>query len=107
MKNFLLVCLMGLGMLLPSTTITAKESAKKRIVNVGIEGYVLLSSSQTEDGPITLVEVKKLPDGKLMSTQSGDGSYSAQTDISWLPAGAYVVKVVTTNTSYTKQFRKQ
>lgn len=106
MKKILLATLLSLGMLLPATSITAKEIAKHRTINIGIEGYVLLSTSQTEDGPITLVEVRKLTDGKLMSSQTGDGSYAAQTDISWMPAGTYVVKVVTTHTSFTKQYRK-
>ncbi len=105
MKKFLLVCLLGLGMLLPSTTITAKESVKQRIINVNIEGWVLFGTSQTEDGPISVMEVRKMPDGKLMASKPGDG-YSCTLDISDLPSGTYVVTVVAAYRTYTKQFRK-
>ena len=105
MKKFLLVCLLGAGLLLPSTTITAKETLKHRIINVGIEGWVLTANSQKEDGPITLLEIRKVPDGKLMHSQTCN-DYTTFVNISGLPAGSYVVNVVATNKTFQQQFRK-
>ena len=92
-------------MLSPSTTVSAKESLKHRIVNCGIEGWVLTANSEKADGMINLMEVRKLPDGKLMASQSCN-DYTCSMDISSLPGGSYVVKVVTTYTTYTQQFKK-
>ena len=105
MKKLLFVCLLGLGMLLPSTTVTAKESVKHRIVDIGLEGYVLTANSEKEDGTIDLIEVRKLPDGKLMASE-GCNDYTCSVDISGLPSGSYVVKVFATYTTYEMQFKK-
>lgn len=105
MKKLLLASLLGLGLLLPSTNAIAKESAKHRKLDIGIEGYVLLANAEKSDGPIRKMEVRQMSDGKLMITQESY-SYSSSVDISSLPKGYYVVKVFAEETSYSEQFVK-
>jgi len=105
MKKFLLVCLLGMGALLPATTTTAKESISKRIINVTMEDWVLVGTSQTEDGPIVNMSVLTVPGGTRVASQSCSG-YTCSLNISGLPSGAYVVWVTTTNSNFSKQFKK-
>lgn len=105
MKKFLLVCLLGMGALLPATTTTAKEIFAKRIIDVTMEGWVLIGTSQTEDGPIVNMSVLTIPGGLRVATQSCNG-YTCSLSVADLPSGAYVARVTTTNGVYTEQFKK-
>jgi len=105
MKKFLLLCLLGLGMLAPTNTITAKEHAGKKIIKVIMENQVYLASSEPADGPITHMDVKTLPGGVCVaSTDCGD--YNCSLDVSQLPSGSYVLRVYTTYRMFEKQFKK-
>jgi|ERR1043165_1042490 hypothetical protein len=111
MKKFLLLSLLGLGMLMPTTTISAKEITKsavaiKKVIDVGIEGSALIAHSGTEDGPIMNMVVKTVPGGKLMG-QSSCGGYYCSMDISGLPCGNYVAQLYFADGKiYTWQFKK-
>ena len=107
MKKILLVCLLGLGMLLPTNNVSAaKEHAHIRKIGVMIDGNVLIASSDRTDGPISMLEVKALPDGKLWASQSCN-DYTCSTDVSNLPTGLYVAQVYTAYGKCTTwQFKK-
>ena len=110
MKKFLLLCLLGLGMLLPANTITAKEVtknvlAKSKIINVTLQGNVLLANSGMDDGPILGIVIRTVPGGKMMLQQEC-GDYSCSVNVSCLPAGNYVAQVYLNNQTYTWQFKK-
>ena len=103
MKKILIVCLLGLGVLLPSTTITAKgiltnkataaANVHQRIVDVTIETGVLFASSDVVTGALKSVKlVNSANKTVLKETCSG---YSYATDVSYLPSGFYTSTVVT------------
>lgn len=103
MKKIFIVCLLGLGVLLPSTTITAKgnlansanasANAHKRIVDVTIEVGVLFASSDVTTGQLKSVKLVN-NQNKIVLKESCSG-YSYATDVSDLPSGFYTSTVVT------------
>lgn len=103
MKQILIVCLLGMGLLLPQNKVTAKEFYTKRIVDVWIEGAVLTANSDAYTGGITEVQIYNSSDQKVLA-QSCGGGYSCQVSLSGLPGGTYRAKVTTTLTTYNEYF---
>ena len=102
MKRILIVCLLGMGLLLPSTTITAKEFSKresaKRFVDVWLEGATLQATSDAQSG--TLVRMKIFNTAKQLVLNETLSGYEDAVDVSGLPNGFYSVQVFTTNSPY-------
>jgi hypothetical protein len=99
MKKVFVTCLMALGMLLPVSETTAKESAAKSIINILIDDEVLRASSQEQDGPI--VKIVLLNDMRqIVQTEMCGYGYYCETYLRDLPAGLYIARVETTKTSY-------
>ncbi|MES2619545.1 MAG: hypothetical protein V4615_01750 [Bacteroidota bacterium] len=103
MKRILIVCLLGMGLLLPVKKITAKEFFTKRIVDVWMEGAVLRATSDDNTGGITLIQIFDL-NGNLVKQKTYSPNFSCYIGITELPGGFYVAKVTTTLTSYTESF---
>ncbi len=102
MKRILIVCLLGIGLLLPSANTTAKEFFVKRIVDVTIEGYWLLASSDESTGNIIRVKVYKQSNQELVIDQKCSSGYTCMVDMSGQHSGYYIVQVITTLTSYSE-----
>lgn len=104
MKRILIVCLLGMGLLLPATKSTAKEFSRKeiskRIVDVMIEGDVIELTSDAGSG--TLVNCKIWDMGKHLVLQQYVSGYADAVDVSDLTAGWYSVQVFTTGTTYSE-----
>ncbi len=108
MKKILILCLLSMALLLPSTTITAKEFSKnntkttslKRIVDVTIIDEVLSVTSDASTGTLVWVKVyntqKQLVLAQLLS------GYSDGVDVSFLHSGMYSVTVHTSLTNYSE-----
>lgn len=105
MKKLVFAALVA-GLLLPLNEATgAVTNPIHRVVDIVITGWDLLVTSETADGTITRVEVRKL--SLRNPTISQDcGGYSCSVDISSLSSGTYEVKVVCANTVYYEQFTK-
>ncbi len=106
MKKLISASILGITLLLSSATVQGSISNPiHRVVDVTIIGWDLLVTSETGDGTITRVEVRKL--SLRNPTISQDcGGYSCSVDISSLSSGTYEVKVVCANTVYYEQFTK-
>ena len=120
MKRILIVCLLGMGLLLPTTTITAKhfstsssaarhaiglraaERNHQRIVSVTVEGDILFISSDATTG--TLIWAKIYDEGKTLKQQGYVTGYSDVMDVSSLTSGNYSVTVHTTTGNYYRYF---
>lgn len=104
MKRILIVCLLGMGLLLPSTTVTAKEfshkESAKRIIDVMLEGHVLLATSDATTG--TLVSCYIWNGSKSLVLQQSLSGYSDDVDVSGLSSGWYTVQIFTTLTGYSE-----
>lgn len=105
MKQILIVCLLGIGLLLPSTTITAKEFpskeiSKKRIVDIWMEGDAAHITSDASTG--TLVTCKIWDPGKHLVLQESISGYADDVDVSGLSSGYYSIQVFTTLTVYSE-----
>ena len=98
MKRILIVCLLGMGLLLPSTTITAKEFFVKRIVNCYLEGNVLIATSSGSSG--TLTDMKIFDTGKHKVLEQALSGTEDAVDVSGLAAGYYSVQVFTTGSPF-------
>ncbi len=103
MKKVLIVCLLGMGLMLPNNNITAKESVVKRFVDILKEGDILLSTSDEISGEILKVDVYK--NGQLVLTEEV-GDYVSYINISALSRGTYVAQVTAANDNYAEQFVK-
>ena len=103
MKRMLIVCLLGMGLLLPSTNSTA-NGFSKRIVDVYIEGMALRCTSDVNTGGITLVEIFNSSNVKVRQQTYDIPGYSVSVNISILGSGSYTAKVTTTLTTYTEGF---
>jgi hypothetical protein len=102
MKRILIVCLLGMGLLLPSANITAKEFFTKRIIDVWTDADALEVSSDANTGGILLVKIFEGPD--LVMHQSFSGGYYYKMDVSSLGAGTYTARVFTNLTVYNEAF---
>lgn len=92
---------MALGMLLPASEITAKESAAKRIINIAIEEDILRTSSQESDGPIVKVTLMN-SQRQIVLTEECGSNYQCFSYVGDLPSGSYLVTVTTTKLTYTE-----
>lgn len=100
MKRILIVCLLGMGLLLPITNITAKEVIVKRTLDVFLEEDNIAITSDANSGSLTLVKVYNSNKVKVIE-ESCSGYYHA-VDASSLPSGLYSVVVYTTLTTYSE-----
>lgn len=100
MKRILIVCLLGMGLLLPATTITAKEIISKRIFDVWMEGDVLIATSDATTG--ALVNLKVWNSSKQMVLQQGISGYYSEVDLSSLPTGYYTAVVTSASSGYSE-----
>ena len=74
MKQILMLCLIGMGLLLPTTKISsAGYSFFHRSVDVNIEGRSLLASSDTEDGPLTEIDIYNNSTKELIESRACSG----------------------------------
>lgn len=100
MKRILIVCLLGMGLLLPVTNITAKEVIVKRTIDVYSEEDIIAITSDVNSGSLTLVKVYNSSKVKVIEeTCSG---YYHEINASSLPSGMYSVVVYTTLTTYSE-----
>lgn len=104
-KVVLLACLIGIGLLLPTAKVNSSvvNHFCKRVVDVSVEGFDLLCTSQSDDGTITKVEIHQQNPHRIVLTQYCSG-YSCVVDLSGLPSGTYGAKVFCANTTYTEVF---
>lgn len=102
MKRILIVCLLGMGLLLPATELTAKEFLSKRIVDVTIEDDWIGITSDAGTGTLVEVEIYNNRNQKVFG-ESLSG-YSDGADISSLSNGTYVATVTTSLTTYNEVF---
>lgn len=102
MKQILIVCLLGIGMLLPSQEVKSSEPYR-RIVDVHIDFPALIADSDTEDGTISKIEIYKVSTGEKVR-QTFCSGYSCSINLSGLPAGNYNAKVICQYTTYTQGF---
>lgn len=100
MKRILIVCLLGIGLLLPLTNITAKESIAKRVVDVVLEDEVISITSEANTGTLTTVKIYN--SSKVKVIEEACSGYYHGTDVSALPSGLYSVVVFTTLTTYSE-----
>lgn len=106
MKKLLSAALLSCALLFSAATLQARiTNPLPRVVDVTILGWDLLVTSETADGTITRVEVRKLSLRNPTIVQDC-GGYSCSVDISGLSSGTYEVKVVCANTVYYEQFTK-
>src|SRR4051812_18490689 len=102
MKRMLIVCLLGMGLLLPYNKITAKEFFTKRIVDVYKDGWALHATSDDHTGNITTVRIFNGSGAKVL--QQSCSGYSCTVSLVGLPAGDYTAQVTTSMTVYTETF---
>lgn len=98
MKRILIVCLLGMGLLLPVHQLTANGFSLKRIVDVYIESYILVVTSDSETGTLVSVTIKNSANQTVL--QEDVSGYSDAVDLSGLAPGNYGAYVTTTLTSY-------
>jgi len=92
MKKIFVVCLLGIGMLLPTLKTTAKENLKK-IIDISLEEDVLLASSSSEDGVISKIIITD-KSRQTVATQTC-GGYYCEVYVGNLPAGNYTAQIHT------------
>lgn len=122
MKRILIVCLIGMGLLLPTTNLTAKnflanlsnnssgihtplaERCSRRAVNVLIDNEVLSVTSDASTG--TLIWIKIYNDSKALVQSNWISGYSDAVSVSGLESGAYSCTIHTTVGNYSANFYK-
>jgi hypothetical protein len=102
MKRILIVCLLGMGLLLPSTTITAKEFIKQRTVDLWLESDILTITSDAGTGTLVQVNIYDSHEHKVLG-QALSG-YTSYVDVSSLPNGTYSAHVGATLSNYNEGF---
>ncbi len=108
MKKIITVCLLSMALLLPSTTITAKEFSNsktktvsaKRIVDIWVETGSMFVTSDPSTG--TLIWVKVFNAQKQLVTAQQLSGYSDVVDVSGVKTGVYTVTVHTSLTNYSE-----
>lgn len=100
MKRILIVCLLGMGLLLPISNITAKELIVKRTIDVYVEEDNIAITSDANSGSLTLVKV--FNSNKVKVIEESCSGYYHSVDASSLPSGLYSVVVYTTLTTYSE-----
>lgn len=108
MKKVFIVCLLGIGLLLPNNQIAARNSSITKThfkagpdVSIFIEDDALLANSSPSAGTITRIRIFNQQNVKVLD-QPIAPSFTTALDISDLPVGVYTIKVSTTNTLYTE-----
>lgn len=101
MKRILIVCLLGMGLLLPCNKTTAKgffkkEVFSKRIVDCYLDGDILAITSDPGTGTLVTCKIWS-PTKQLVLLESISG-YEDAVDVSSLHSGWYSVQVFTTST---------
>lgn len=98
------MCLLGMGLLLPSTNITAKEffitKSVKRTIDVWLEDQVGIATSDATTG--TLVSMKVFDSQKHKVLETALSGYYDDVDLGYLPAGNYSIQIVTSLTTYSE-----
>lgn len=106
-----MVCLLGLGLLIPASQLSATELSTSKIfhkaadggpgLDIWVEGdaYLFCSSDQSSGA---LTRVRMADRNKTIVLDVPLSGYYSSTDISNLPAGMYYVKVFTQYTSLTE-----
>jgi hypothetical protein len=93
-----------MGLLLPSTNITAKEffitKSVKRTVDVWYESDAAIASSDVNTG--TLTQMKIFDSGKHKVLETSLSGYYDDADVSALSPGFYSIQVFTTLTIYSE-----
>ena len=102
MKRILIVCLLGMGLLLPVQQLTANGFLIKRIVDVYIESHVLGITSDSNTGTLASVKIKNADNQTVW--EEGLSGYSDSVDLSRLNIGYYTAYVTTSLTTYTEVF---
>lgn len=102
MKRILIVCLLGMGLLLPSTNITAKEFIVKRVIDLFLESDVLTITSDAGTGTLVHVNIYDNHEHKVLGQDLS--GYSDYVDLSSLPNGNYSAHVTSTLSNYTEGF---
>lgn len=110
MKNILMVCLLGLGLLIPASHVSATELSTSKVLHkaadggpgldIWIEGDALLCGSDESSGELTKLKIADR--NKVVVFDAHLSGYYTSTDISNLPSGMYYVKVFTEYTSLTE-----
>lgn len=100
MKRILIVCLLGMGLLLPVQQLTANSFSFKRIVDVFMEADILIVSSESETGTLKTVTIKDRDQQTVL--QEDVSGYYDTVDLSSLDPGSYTAYVTTTLTSYSE-----
>lgn len=102
MKRILIVCLLGMGLLLPVQQITANAFSLKRIVDVWIENAILIVTSDSGTGTLKTAKIKNA-DNQTVLEEDISGYYD-NVDVSSLRPGTYTAYITTTLTTYTEGF---
>ncbi len=100
MKRILIVCLLGMGLLLPVQQLTAMGFSFQRIVDVFMEDAILIASSESETGTLKSVTIKDSEQQVVL--QEDISGYYDTVDLSSLRPGSYTAYVTTTLTSYSE-----
>lgn len=98
MKRILIVCLLGMGLLLPVQQLTANGFSFKRIVDVFMEANILIASSDSGTGTLVSVTIKNGNNQTVL--QEDVSGYYDTVDLSSLSPGNYTAYVTTTLTGY-------
>ena len=103
MKKFLLACLLGMGVLTPALEAKSSIAVMSRIVNITIEGWVLLATGDDASGSIQQIQIYDVSTGQIVRSQGCEG-YSCSVSLSGLRTGTYLAVVISTNKVTKKQF---
>ncbi len=104
MKRILIVCLLGMGLLLPATKTTAKENTinkqLKRAIEVWSETGICIAASDVNTG--TLCTMKIINSSKVKVLEESISGYYDEVDVSGLSSGYYTVQIITSLTTYSQ-----
>lgn len=107
MKKIILFSLVCMALLLPAVNTTSNAAAKftHRMTTL-IEGWVLIATSNADEGFINGIEVYRLSTGELARKVETTGQTNqASIDLKGLPSGGYSARIICTNMIITKQFK--
>ena len=104
MKKVLFLCLLGVGVLLPTGQAKSSVIVQARVVTVHVEGWALTANSDAESGTINQIQVFNLTTGLLVREETC-GGYSCAVSLVGLPPAIYIAYVTTTNTVVSKKFK--
>lgn len=102
MKRILFACLLGLATLLPTNKIAAEKNFFHRIIDIYIEGIVLIANSDESSGKLVSISIYNSSNQVVLSQYCGD--YSCGITLSSLRHGNYRAHVVAANDTYDEYF---